>query len=123
MHWSERWLGKPYAVLGRGPDAFDCLGLFMAVQNAEFGLSLDYGLVPLGPAEEDPRARHIGAWRKVGVARQGDAVLIRHGRGWHVGVALDNSRMLHCTEPASVIEPYRSPKWGKRLEGVYTYVH
>ena len=47
MHWSERWLGKPYAVLGRGPDAFDCLGLFMAVQNAEFGLSLDYGLAPL----------------------------------------------------------------------------
>lgn len=123
MHWAERWIGRPYEALGRGPETFDCLGLFMAVQNAEFGLSLDYGLVPLGPAEETARATHIAAWRRVGVARAGDAVLIRHGRGWHVGVALDNRVMLHCTEPASVIEPFRAPKWGKRLEGVYTYVH
>ncbi len=123
MHWSERWIGHPYEALGRGPDAFDCLGLFMAVQRAEFGRRLDYGLVEVGPAEEAARARHIGGWRRVQVARSGDAVLTRRGRGWHVGVALDNRLMLHCTEPASVIEPFRAPKWGKRLEGVYTYVH
>lgn len=123
MHWSERWIGHPYEALGRGPDRFDCLGLFLAVQAAEFGRDLDYGLVPIGPAEEETRALHAPSWRRVEVARAGDAVLATHGRGWHVGVALDNRVMLHCTEPASVIEPFRSPRWGKRLEGVYTYVN
>ncbi|MBL6427349.1 MAG: C40 family peptidase [Maritimibacter sp.] len=123
MHWSERWLGKPYAVLGRGPDAFDCLGLFMAVQNAEFGLSLDYGLVPKGPEEESVRARHASGWQRVDVATEGCAVLMQRGRGWHIGVAIDASRMLHAARPASVIESFLGPKWGRRLEGVYAYVH
>lgn len=126
MHWAERWLGRPYLALGRGPVAYDCLGLFLAVQAAEFGRVLDYGLVPLGPAETEAAAQRAPEWRRVACAQAGDLVLMKRGAGWHVGVALDNRMMLHATEPASAIEPFRAGKWGKRLvgdgpQGVYRF--
>lgn len=122
-HWTDRWLGIPYVPLGRGAEGYDCLGLFMAVQKVEFGLWLNYGLVEIGAAEGDAVARHIGEWRRVETARPGDAVLMRRGAGWHVGVALDDTRMLHAEAPASVIDTYRSSKWGRRLDGIYRFDH
>ncbi len=121
MHWAERWIGHPYADLGRGPAAYDCLGLFLAVQQAEFGRNLPYGLVPLGPEEGVEQARRRADWVAVDVAQPGDAVLMHRGHGWHIGTAIDNERMLHAIAPQSVIEPFRSAKWGQRLEGIYTY--
>lgn len=127
MHWTTKWLGKPYAPLGRGPEVYDCLGLFLAIQAEEFGRALDYGLVPLGPAEESARQRHIvPEWHKVDEAREGDMILMRRGGGWHVGTALNNTQMLHATQPASAIEAFRTGKWGRRLsgdgpQGVYRY--
>jgi cell wall-associated NlpC family hydrolase len=94
----------------------------MAVQRAEFGRDLDYGMVEIGAAEGAAVARHIGAWRRVDVARPGDAVLMRRGPGWHVGVALDDTRMLHAEAPASAIDTFRARKWGKRLDGIYRFV-
>lgn len=120
LGWTDAWIGLPYAPLGRGP-AYDCLGLFMAVQREEFGRRLDYGLVEIGAAEGVAVARHIGAWRRVVVARLGDAVLMRRGQGWHVGIALDNETMLHAEAPASSIDTFRARKWGKRLEGIYRF--
>ena len=122
MSWVERWIGLPYAPLGRGSPGYDCLGLFMAVQAAEFGRRLDYGLVELGAEEGAAVARHIGEWQRVAVARTGDAVLMCRGAGWHVGVALDDTRMLHAEAPASAIDMFRTRKWGKRLDGIYRFV-
>lgn len=119
--WAEGWIGLPYAPLGRGPGAYDCLGLFLAVQRAEFGLELSYGLVAQGPAELAAHRRYIADWVRVEQACPGDAVLMRRGRGWHIGCALDDRRMLHAVDPGSVIEPFRSRKWGKRLEGIYRH--
>lgn len=121
MTWAEAWIGKAYAPLGRGPVAYDCLGLFIEVQARQFGRVLDYGLVRVGEDELDACARHIGEWRPVKVAVAGDAVLMRRGRGWHLGVALDDRLMLHAHEPQSVIEDFRASRWGARLDGVYRY--
>ena len=122
MSWTDVWIGLPYAPLGRGPGGYDCLGLFMAVQRAEFGRRLDYGLVEMGAEEGEAVARHIGDWRQVEAARKGDAVLMRRGPGWHVGIALDDARMLHADAPASSIDTFRARKWGRRLEGIYRFV-
>lgn len=122
MSWTDRWLGIPYVPLGRGAAGYDCLGLFMAVQAEVFGRVLDYGLVEIGAEEGAAVARHIGAWERVETARMGDAVLMRRGPGWHVGVALDDTRMLHAEAPASAIDTFRARKWGKRLDGVYRFV-
>jgi len=132
--WTDDWLGLPYEPLGRGPK-YDCLGLFLAVQAARFGRRMPYGLVHMGAAEETARARYIVDWQpvekwergarrmaKAGAVREGDAVLMRRGRGWHLGIALDETRMLHGDEPASSIADYRSGRWGRRLEGIYRYV-
>ncbi|MEN9059995.1 hypothetical protein [Ponticoccus litoralis] len=35
--WTDDWIGLPYAERGRGPEAFDCLGLWLALQRARFG--------------------------------------------------------------------------------------
>ena len=124
MAWTDRWLNLRYEAHGRGPKSYDCLGLFLAVQKAEFGRELDYGVVDIGPAEEMLRAEREGEWIPVKVAREGSAVLMRRGRGWHIGTAIDDSRMLHCDAPCggSVIEFFNSRKWGGRLEGIYEYV-
>lgn len=94
----------------------------MAVMRDEFGRWLDYGLVEIGASEGEAVARHIGDWQPVDVARSGDAVLMRRGAGWHVGVALDDTRMLHAERPSSAIDTFRARKWGKRLEGIYRFV-
>lgn len=94
----------------------------MAVQAAEFARKLDYGLVEIGAAEGEAVARHIGEWQRVDAAGMGDAVLMRRGAGWHVGIALDNERMLHAEAPASTIDTFRTRKWGKRLDGVFRFV-
>jgi len=124
MHWSTEWIGLPYAEFGRGPSSYDCLGLFMAVQREVFGVYLPFGLVQLGDEENEAHAEFVSTWRRLGrdePAQEGDAVLMRRGRGWHVGVAVDNHRMLHADCRASVIEPFRAGKWGSRLDGVYRH--
>jgi len=120
--WTDKWIGLPYRVLGRGPDAYDCLGLMMAVQAEQFGVHLDYGLVNIGQEECDAKARYLPAWARVDEPREGDVVLMRRGRGWHVGIALDGEWMLHADAPASSITNYRRSMWGRRLEGIYRHV-
>lgn len=126
MDWTTPWLGKRYVREGRGPEAYDCLGFFMAVQRAEFGRAVDYGLVAEGPEEVVARQVHFADgedWQEISEARLGCALLFRRGRGFHIGVALDDQRVLHCAneQQGSVIEPFRTRKWGGRLDGIYEW--
>jgi len=91
------------------------------VQAAQFGRALPYGLVPLGAAETAALGDYGAEGWEGDVAREGDAVLMRRGRGWHIGVALDDRMMLHADRPASLIEDYRCGRWGTRLDGVYRF--
>lgn len=123
--WSDRWVGLPYRKLGRGPEAFDCLGLFLALQRVRHGRAL---FDPLCSMTEAARARLADQvrpdWRKVQVAEEGAALLFRvRGLELHVGYALNKRQMLHaCGDVGeSVIEDFQTGAMSRRLEGIYVY--
>jgi cell wall-associated NlpC family hydrolase len=120
---TTKWVGLAYAELGRGPEAFDCLGLFLALQRDFMGRDLPDPYCLMSEARgaslidaERPR------WVESGVADFGDAVLFRAGRAWHIGFALDAHRMLHIEDDiGSRIELFGTTRWGTRLEGIYRF--
>ena len=122
--WSDDWIGLPYQAIGRGPEAYDCLGLFVALQRARNGGVLHD---PLCSMTEAARRRIVDAqrpiWQRVETAQEGDAVLFRvRGMALHVGYALGPRLMLHVQdEAASVVEDFTQTGWRERLEGIYTY--
>ena len=40
MHWATHYIGRPWHAGARGPEAFDCWGLFLAIQRGHFGRDL-----------------------------------------------------------------------------------
>ena len=122
--WTDDWVGIPYRELGRGPD-FDCLGLFVALQLERHGREIFDPICSMQTAALQRLADRVRPnWRKVPAASAGAAVLFRvRGLALHVGYAVDASRMLHTSQETgeSVIENYKTPVWGDRLEGVYEY--
>ncbi|MBU3262057.1 peptidoglycan endopeptidase [Roseovarius sp. PS-C2] len=122
--WSDAWIGLPYAELGRGP-AYDCLGLFLALQEARQGRVLPD---PACTATQAHRSgvvdAHKPGWARVDTAQEGDALLIRMmGRVLHVAYAINAREMLHTDADAgsSTIENFRSTRWRGRVEGIYRY--
>ena len=123
--WTDDWIGIPYAERGRGPESYDCLGLFLALQRARCGRALFDPLCSMQAAALTRAAeRAKPAWQAVAQAREGSALLFKvRGLALHVGFALDQVRMLHVSQATgeSVIEDFRSASWGERLEGIYDY--
>ncbi len=122
--WTDDWIGLPYQKIGRGPESYDCLGLFLALQHTRHGRALPDPLCTMIEAAR----RHVAdqnrpSWRRVAVAQEGDAVLFRvRGMALHVGYALGPRLMLHVQDAAaSVIEDFTDMSWRARLEGIYTY--
>lgn len=123
--WTDDWVGLPHEPLGRGPDAYDCLGLFLALQRERHGRAL---FDPLCRIDEAARARlsnrYRPEWQRVGAAVEGAAVLfLVRGQALHVGYALGPNLMLHSSGEAgqSIVEDFTSSAWGARLEGIYVY--
>lgn len=128
MSFSDRYVGLPYVEDGRGPEAFDCLGLAQLVFRQECGIVLPEHLA-------DPPARqvrggdgsladHSGArWAKVapGEERAFDMVLVRE-RPWHVGVVVRRGEMLHMpANRSAVVEPFLTARHAARVEGIYRH--
>jgi len=115
-------IGKPWAEGGRGPDAYDCVGLVLEVAK-RLGKQLpDYvsneatlhaELAAGGDSLADlPRMIHPNV---------GDVVLLRMGvNEHHLGVMVDSCRMLHASRNcAAIIERVNSPLWQRRVMGYY----
>lgn len=124
--WTDAWVGLPYAELGRGPEAYDCLGLYLAVYAARFGVTIpDPAITRLGSARQDRAWRTIdGLGARVDQAQEGDALLfLMGGRSLHIGYALNRRDMLHLEsdQAMSCIETWRSTRWQGRLKGIYRY--
>jgi probable lipoprotein NlpC len=123
--WTDDWIGIPYQELGRGPDSYDCLGLFISLQRVRNERVI---FDPLCLASVAARRKLAVAaksdWTPLREAREGDALLFEvRGMPLHVGYALDGRLMLHTSQDTceSLIEDYRAQAWGDRLEGVYSY--
>lgn len=128
MHWTDDWIGRRYQQRGRGP-AYDCLGLFLALQRARMGRDLpDPSCSPAEALRAGLVAAHTGAsgdWREVQRAQEGDALLFRLlGRPLHIAFAVDARQMLHIeTDGAgSCVEDFTGPRWWPNLEGIYRLV-
>lgn len=123
-NWSDHWIGLPYEELGRGPEAFDCLGLFLALQRARFGRVI---ADPNCSVSEAVRRGVVDTYRRdvdrVSRAQEGDALLfLSAGRPLHLGYALDDQDMLHIDRIAgSRIERWRGGRWLGKLEGIYRF--
>jgi len=126
--WSG-FVGIPYQPHGRDRAGCDCWGLVRIIYAEAYGIELpayagDY------PCEAE-RARVAGLvsarsaappWSAVDVARRGDLLVLRvNGLPSHVGVALDDRRMLHARTQQSEVERFDGGAWRRRIAGVYRH--
>lgn len=112
--WTADYVGRPYHPGGKGPLAYSCWGLTVALMRDRFSVTLPDVPEPLAP-DVQAAALTDGArgpdWRRLdpqGLVRPGDVVLMRRpvaGRWWpaHVGVIVGPSWLLHAVEGAGVV--------------------
>ena len=131
FHWATEFIGRPWHAGARGPDAFDCWGLFLAIQRKYFHRVLpeipvdanDLRTVMMTFRDHPERQR----WMSVVKPVEGDAVLLRQSRHpVHVGVWLvvDGGGVLHAVKDAGVVFQ-KLPELllhGWRVEGFYQKV-
>lgn len=131
--WAAKWVGRPYADKGRGPDAYDCWGLTRAVLHAERGLTLpDYAdaYESACDPESAPHAVVAGlaaGWQKVATPVAFDLVILNIARRpWHCGLVVAPGLFLHCPPPhrdsrqtLSCVERMDSITWRNRVGGFY----
>lgn len=117
-------IGKPYAIHGRGPDAYDCYGLAIEVCS-RLGLHLEdafYDELGNGVEERliDETKASIQAI-KVDVPGLGVIVELKiAGEPRHIGVCLGDGTFIHATQKIGVRTSELSA-WSKRIEGYYTW--
>lgn len=116
-------IGTPFAHGGRGPDAYDCVGLAAEVQRRR-GFRLPEYLSDV--AELHRQVARGGVFHDAHRVLQPDGgvvVLLRTlgGPARHLGVMVDAVHMLHCSEPsrAVVLEPLPRSRWARRVLGYY----
>ena len=127
MHWTARWLGRPWVA-----GVHQCEDFVHQVLKAEFGLEVPRDL--RGSAERgwdrQLREHRDRYWRRVDEHAAGDVVLMvdAGGRGrrfYHVGVWVDARppAVLHCPrDGVSVCQPLLElPAQGLAVEGVYRW--
>ncbi|MAO65042.1 MAG: phage tail protein [Balneola sp.] len=123
----SKYIGLEFEDRGRGPK-YDCYGLCVRVLEDECGHKLpdfsdeyihahDKFNIPLLVAKERPN------WKKVDTPEPGNVVVFSiGGMPLHVGVVLDNRKMLHIAKGINAcIEDFTSKKWASRVEGFYAY--
>lgn len=108
LHWSTRYLGRPWVSGASGPEAYDCWGLVRRVYAEICGRALaEAGLV----AEDGPRARAVAfaihpqrvLFTPVDAPSPLDVVLMgRRGAAFHVGLAIEDGLVLHAHENGGV---------------------
>jgi cell wall-associated NlpC family hydrolase len=117
-------IGKSYRADGRGPEAYDCLGLVLELQRRQGRDVPQYS----STSEElhrsvDRGAGILGVARSIGHPQPGCVVLLRTlepGRV-HMGTMLDPWSMVHCSESsqAVVVERLAGSRWERCVLGFY----
>lgn len=126
-------IGKQFENHGRGPDAFDCWGLAMEVMRRGGRQLPDY-LVD-ADATGDINAKYssllfscmsgVGCWHELKGPEPMAIVAIKNRPGLvtHIGVCLDNGRVIHISRKSNVmIEQLSSIRLKNRIAGFYRYI-
>lgn len=127
--WAGPYIGIPYRTHGRDHGGVDCWGLIRLVMAEVFGQPLpDYGdtyrdgedWAAIGDAI---RAGLADGWQRTEQPRAGDLLILRIAmRPWHCGLMLNSLQFLHAApDDSTVIERLDSPKWARRIEGIYRH--
>jgi len=117
-------IGKPYAIHGRGPDAYDCYGLAIEVCR-RFGKKLDDSFYDEVSAETEKRLiddtkASLKAVRLAGPEAGAVVEFLIAGKPRHIGVCLGDGTFIHATEKLGV-RTSELAAWSKRIEGFYTW--
>ena len=109
-HWTEDYIGFPYAKGGDTVSGFNCWGFFRHVELQHFGVRVPIVSEPESLSKllrKVPAAASTLGWEKVIEPRGGDAVLMAHWKHpSHVGVWVDDIRgggVLHCLDGAGSV--------------------
>jgi cell wall-associated NlpC family hydrolase len=129
--WCANFVGLPYAPGGRTREGLDCWGLFSLVWTEHFGRPIpDYDGAAWRPGanhHDVARAAESFARRftliEAGQEREGDGIMLRvRGVPMHIGMVVAPGFMLHIEQASlSVIEPYRSMMWARRVLSFHRY--
>jgi hypothetical protein len=115
-------LGKPFAEDGRGPDAYDCVGLAMEVARRR-GFKLP--VYVSDPAELHRQLAAGGVLseaRRLDIPEAGCIALTRMlGDDRHIVTMVDSYRLLHTSKQTgrAVVERILEPIWQRRVLGFY----
>jgi len=106
-------IGKPYIENGRGPDGYDCYGVWMEV-NRRLGVELPEQELILKGCK----------FKKVDTPQAGDAVLIITGEGPHVAAAENETTIIHTSCKMGNVHRVKidNPQVAGRIQGFYRYV-
>ena len=121
-------IGKPFADGGRGPDAYDCFGLYREIRR-RLGLPCpDYHISALAVAQVDAliKVEAEKAWPWQAVAPEPYALMVmKNGPVYksHVATYMGHGRFLHIARkiPATYGR-INDPAWRHRIVGYYRYV-
>lgn len=93
----SKYLGKPYKLHGRGPEAYDCYGLDISIAK-----DLGHNVLDLFRQKGDPwSSDYVAASEgliKTDTPKFGDVVIFLNGKGriYHCGIVLKNGDFIHC---------------------------
>lgn len=131
--WANAYVGLPFEKFGRGPDFFDCWGLFRLVYLQEIGIAL-----PRFDGDGYCRSnRHATAQAEIKIRQEAadwcaiapgdeqpfDGLLIDEvGFACHIAVVVRPGDMLNIREGADAcIESYADAAWRDRIAGIYRH--
>lgn len=114
-----------YEEGGRGPEAYDCFGLFAELCRRR-GMPIPDHPTPadLAQRQSDIRIEAAAAWQELNFPEPGCAVLMRIGP-WvsHIGMVLDGrDRFIHASRRCGIATTrLDDPRWKERIAGFYRY--
>ena len=125
MNWTDKFIGIPFKCDGRTRFGCDCWGLVCIVYQEMLGIRLpDHKGVFVEQsisclkrvAREMANERLL--WAKVERPQPFDVILLRSSEFvWHVGIVIDNRKMLHVEKNVdSIVEDYTGPLWRNRID-------
>ena len=130
----NKYVGILYKTYGRDPainGGVDCYGLVSYVLRKELNTPVKtYNSVTFEANNLEKTAKNVKRiasdirdWKDIkdiADVQEGDVLMLRmHGLPVHLGLAINNSKMIHIYQGVnSIIENFRSVKWKNRIWGI-----
>lgn len=122
--WHEKYIGKPYIFGAKGPDAYDCLTLILAIIDERYQIRPN-----LAPVLEDWAKMDTGRYLRESLRQggliankdnvgDGHMVLFRLSGNFaeHAGYMIDRNRFIHILDDDFVrVDSLRRHPWDKRF--------